>query len=151
MKTTLAAALLIGTISLPSWAVNISVTDVWTRTTVPGQKVSGGYLKIQSDEDAQLVAVSSSAVPRVEIHEMKMDGNVMRMREVKAIDLPKGKIVSLEPGGFHLMLMNLQKPIAAGDMVPLKLVVKSGGKQQTVEVEAEARTVDGSAMQQHHH
>lgn len=150
MKTMLAAALLISAASLPAWAASISVTDVWARATMPGQKVSGAYMQIRSDADARLVSVSSPAVPRVEMHEMKMDGDVMRMRELKAIDLPKGKTVSLEPGGFHLMLMNLTKPIVAGEVVPLTLVVESGGKQQTVEVKAEARAM-GGGMQHHHH
>jgi len=75
---------------------------------------------------------------------MSMDGGVMRMHEVKAIDLPKGKTVSLQPGGFHIMLMNLKKPIAAGDVIPLTLVVESGGKRQTVEVKAEARAMGGA-------
>lgn len=151
MKTTLASALLISFISLPAWAANISVTETWARTTVPGQKVSGGYFQITSDADARLVKASSTAVPRVEMHEMSMDGDVMRMREVKAIDLPKGMTVSLEPGGFHLMLMNLKKPIAAGDMIPVTLVVESGGKRQTVEIKLEARAAGGSGMQHHHH
>jgi len=134
-----------------AWAANVSVTDVWARATMPGQQVSGAYMQIQSDADARLVGASSPAVPRVEVHEMKMDGDVMRMREVKAIELPKGKTVSLQPGGFHIMLMNLPKPIAAGDIIPLTLVVESGGKRQTVEVKAEARATDGSTMQHHHH
>jgi copper(I)-binding protein len=150
MKTSLIAALMTCAASLPAWAANVGVTDAWARATMPGQKVSGAYMMIQSDADARLVGASSPAVPRVEVHEMKMDGDVMRMREVKAIDLPKGKTVSLEPGGFHIMLMNLAKPIAAGDVIPLTLVVESGGKWQTVEVKAEARA-PGSAMQHHHH
>ncbi|OZA30134.1 MAG: hypothetical protein B7X93_04415 [Hydrogenophilales bacterium 17-61-9] len=150
MKTMLAAAMLIGAASLPAWAAGISVTDAWARATVPGQKVSGAYMQIQSDVDARLLGVSSPAAPRVEMHAMKMDGDVMRMRELKAIDLPKGKTVSLEPGGFHLMLMNPAKPIVAGEFVPLTLVVESGGKQQTVEVKAEARAM-GGGMQHHHH
>src|SRR4030067_1659123 len=121
MKALVAAAALACAVSLPTWAANISVTDAWARATVPGQKVSGAYMRIQSDVDARLVSASSSAVPRVEVHEMKMDGDVMRMREVKAIDLPKGKTVLLEPGGFHIMLMNPPKPIAAGDMIPFTL------------------------------
>ena len=149
MKAFFAAALLIAAAaSLSTRAANLSVTDAWVRATVPGQPVSGAYLRIQSDADARMVGVSSLAVPRVEIHEMKMDGDVMRMRELKAIDLPKGKTVSLEPGGYHLMLMKLKKPIAAGDMIPLTLVVESGGKQQTVEVKAEARAMGGGM---HHH
>jgi len=134
-----------------AWAANISVTDAWVRATMPGQPVGGAYMQIQSDADARLVGVSSSVVPRVEVHEMKMDGDVMRMREVKAVDLPKGKTVSLEPGGFHIMLMNLKKPIAAGDVIPLTLVIESGGKQQTVEVKAEARAMGGAMQMQHPH
>lgn len=156
MKAFFAAALLISA-SLPAWAADISVSNAWARATMPGQPVSGAYMQIRSDADARLVSVSSPAVPRVEMHEMKMDGDVMRMREVKAIELPKGKTVSLEPGGFHIMLMNLQKPIAAGDVIPLILTVESGGKRQTVELKAEARSPMGSGampnqpMQHHHH
>ncbi len=150
MKTLLASALAISFISLPAWAANISVTGAWARATVPGQPVSGAYMQIVSDADARLVKVSSPAVPRVEVHEMKMDGDVMRMREVKAIELPRGKTVTLEPGGYHLMLMNLKKPIAAGDVIPLTLTVESAGTQQTVEVKAEARAM-GGGMQHHHH
>ncbi len=149
MKTTLVSALLISLMSLPAWAANISVTDAWVRATMPGQPVGAAYMQIESDADARLVGVSSSAVPRVEVHEMKMDGDVMRMREVKAVALPKGRTVSLEPGGFHIMLMNLKKPIMAGDSIPLTLTIESGGKQQTVEVKAEARAM-GGAMQRRH-
>ena len=148
MKALVAAAFLASAASLPAWAANVSVTEAWARATMPGQKVSGAYMQIQSDVDARLVGASSPAVPRVEVHEMKMDGDVMRMREVQSVDLPKGKTVSLEPGGFHIMLMNLPKPIAAGDVIPLTLVVESGGKRQTVEVKAQARAI-GGAM--HHH
>lgn len=150
MKAFVAAALLASAASLPAWAANVSVTDAWARATMPGQKVSGAYMQIRSDADARLVGASSPAVPRVEVHEMKMDGDVMRMREVKAIDLPKGKTVSLEPGGYHIMLMNLAKPIAAGEIIPLVLTVESGGKQQTIEVKAEARAPMGGGMSMKH-
>ena len=144
----LIAVLAAGMFVHTAWAANISVSDVWARVTMPGQAVGGVYMQIQSDADARLLSVSSPVSARVEMHEMKMDGEVMRMRELKAIDLPKGKTVSLEPGGFHLMLMKLKKPIAAGDIVPLTLVVESGGKKQTVEVKAEARAMGGGM---HHH
>ena len=133
----------------PAWAANVSVSDAWARATMPGQKVSGAYMKLTADADAKLVGASSPAVPRVEVHEMKMDGDVMRMREVQAVDLPKGRTVSLEPGGYHIMLMNLAKPIAAGEVIPLTLTIESGGKRQTVEVKAEARMPGG--MQHHNH
>ncbi len=133
----------------PAWAANVSVSDAWARATMPGQKVSGAYMKLTADADAKLVGATSPAVPRVEVHEMRMDGDVMRMREVQAVDLPKGKTVSLEPGGYHIMLMNLAKPIAAGEVIPLTLTIESGGKRQTVEVKAEARMPGG--MQHHNH
>ncbi|MEW6118868.1 MAG: copper chaperone PCu(A)C [Pseudomonadota bacterium] len=148
-KTILALALF--AVSLPAAAAGVSVSDAWARATMPGQKVSGAYMKIRSDADARLVAASSPTVPRVEVHEMRMDGDVMRMREVKAIDLPKGKMVSLEPGGYHIMLMNLKQPIVAGETIPLTLTIESGGKKQAVEVKAEARAPGSGAMQHHHH
>ncbi|MDP3124813.1 MAG: copper chaperone PCu(A)C, partial [Thiobacillus sp.] len=77
------------------------------------------------------------------------DGDVMRMREVQALDLPKGKTVALQPGGFHIMLMNLKKPIAAGEIIPLTLVIESGGKRQNVEVKAEARAASGGMPHSH--
>ena len=148
MKTPLAAALLLSVANLH--AAEVAVTDAWARATMPGQKVSGAYFRIQSDVDAKLVGASSPAVPRVEMHEMKMDGDIMRMREVKTIELPKGRAVALEPGGYHIMLMNLPKPIAAGDVIPLSLTIESGGKRQTVDVKAEARAPN-QPMQHHHH
>ena len=142
MKALVAAALFLSA-SLPAWAANVSVTDAWARATVPGQKVSGAYMQIRADADARLVGATSPVVPRVEVHEMKMDGDVMRMREVQAIDLPKNKTVALTPGGYHIMLMNLKKPLAAGEIVPITLVIEAGGKRQTVEVQAEVRAAMG--------
>ncbi len=152
MKQNILILAAVGFLSVPvAGAANVTVSDAWARATMPGQKVSGAYMQIQSDVDARLLGASSPAVPRVEVHEMKMDGDVMRMREVQAIELPKGRTVSLEPGGFHIMLMNLPKPIAAGDVIPLTLVVESGGKRQNVEVQAEARSPMGGGTMQHHH
>jgi len=149
MKALVTVVLLARAASLPAWAAQISVTDAWVRATMPGQPVGGAYMQIRSDADARLIGVSSSVVPRVEVHEMTMDGDMMRMREVKAVELPKGKTVSLEPGGFHIMLMNLKKPIVVGDSIPLTLVIESDGKRQTVEVKAEARAMDGAMRHAH--
>jgi copper(I)-binding protein len=132
-------------------AANITVSDAWARATMPGQPVSAAYMQIKSDADARLIGVSSPAIPQVEVHEMKMEGDVMIMREVKALELPKGKSVTLQPGGFHIMLMNLKQPIAAGDVIPLTLVIESGGKRQNVEVKAQARASGGDMSQHHSH
>lgn len=149
MKIVLLSAVL-GVAALPALAANVAVTDAWARATAPGQKVSGVYMVIRADADARLLGVSSPAIPRVEVHEMKMDGDVMRMREVQAIELPRGKPVSLEPGGYHVMLMNLPGPIAPGDLVPLTLTIESAGKRQTVDVKAEARAPGGAVPSGRH-
>ena len=133
----------------PAAAAPVSVSDAWARATMPGQKVSAAYMQIRADAPARLLSATSPVAPRVEVHEMKMDGGVMRMRQLQTIDLPAGKTVSLEPGGLHIMLMNLPKPIAAGDVIPLALVIESGGKQQTVEVKAEARAPGKGPMHGH--
>ncbi len=145
------AVLVTSTLVQTGWAATVTVTDAWVRATVPGQKVSGAYMQIQSDVDARLISVSSPVVPQVEVHEMKMDGDVMRMRALKSVVLPKGQTVALEPGGFHMMLLNLKKPIVAGDMIPMTLVVESDGKKQSIEVKAEARGMDGGMQHHHHH
>lgn len=149
MRALVAAAFLASAASLPAWAASVSVTDAWARATMPGQKVSAAYMQIRADAPARLLSATSPVVPRVEVHEMKMDGSVMRMRQLQAVELPAGKTVSLEPGGLHIMLMNLPKPIAAGDVIPLTLVIESGGAQQTVEVKAEARAPGRGPMHGH--
>lgn len=129
-----------------SWANPVTVNKAWVRPTVPGQSVAGAYFDITSKHPARLVAARSPVSPDVQIHWMQMDGDVMRMREVSAIDLPKNTTVSLKPGGYHLMLMQLKKPIQAGQTVPLTLVIETQGKRQTVKVNAlaESQPPEGS-------
>ncbi|MHB8914778.1 MAG: copper chaperone PCu(A)C [Thiobacillus sp.] len=123
-----------------AWANSIFVSNAWVRPTMPGQSVAGAYLDITAKKTARLVAVRSPISPDVQIHWMQMDGDVMRMREVGAIDLPKHTSVSLKPGGYHLMLMQLKKPIRAGEVVPLTLVIETQGKRENVKVRALAQT-----------
>ena len=122
-----------------SWANQVNVSNAWVRATVPGQTVAAAYLDITAGETARLVAVRSPISPDVQIHWMQMDGQVMRMREVSGIDLPKNTAVSLKPGGYHLMLLQLKKPIRAGEVVPLRLVIETQGKRQNVKVNALAQ------------
>jgi VCBS repeat-containing protein len=87
----------------------------------------------------------------VEIHEMAMDGNVMRMRAVPALELPAGKAVELKPGGYHVMLMDLKQQLKAGETVNVSLVVeRAGGQRETVEVKAPVRGV-AAAQAEHKH
>jgi hypothetical protein len=123
----------------------VTATEAWVRGTVPAQKVTGAYMKLKSTADAKLVAAESPAAKRTEVHEMAMQGNVMQMREVGSIALPAGKVVELKPGGYHVMLMDLVKPLAKGEGVTIRLTVEDkAGKRSTVDVKAEVRAPGGS-------
>jgi periplasmic copper chaperone A len=128
-----------------------TVSDAWVRGTVAQQKATGMFAQITSVQGAKLVAASSPVAGVVEIHEMSMDGNVMKMRAVPALPLPAGKAVELKPGGFHIMLMDLKQPLKAGDAVPVVLVVEgSDGKRSNVDVKATVRALGGSAGHEGH-
>lgn len=116
----------------PLWAQSVEVKDAWVRATVSGQKGTGAFMNITAKEATKLVAVSSPASGVAQVHEMKMDGDVMRMSEVAALDLPAGKTVELKPGGYHLMLMDLKQSVPAGSTVPVTLYFKNvkGGKSK---------------------
>ena len=110
-------------VSVPAWA-QVKIDEPWARATVPGQKATGVFMKLTATQAGQLVGVSSPVAGVAEVHEMKMDGNVMKMSAVPAIDLPAGKSVSLQPGGYHVMLMDLKAALPKESTVPLTLVFK---------------------------
>ena len=117
----------------------ISIGHPWARPTAAGQPVGGGFMKFSNGGAAadRLVAASAAVSARVELHTMRMEGDVMRMRQVDAIDLPANATVELKPGGLHLMLMGLKEPLKAGDTFPLTLrFEKAGEVVVTVNVEA---------------
>jgi periplasmic copper chaperone A len=126
----------------------VKVSNVWAKSTAPGQNVGAAYLNVVSAVPAALVKAESPAAKGVELHEMKMDGDVMKMRAVARIDLPAGKEVKLEPGGLHVMLIDIKQPFKVGEKVPLTLVFDAGGKTETVNVDAEVRDAAGGS---HHH
>ena len=144
VKTLCAAA---GLLLAAQAAAEVTVTEAWVRGTVPAQKATGAFMKLKSSEDAKLVAAASPAAKIVEVHEMAMKGNVMEMRAVDALALPAGKTVELKPGGYHVMLIDLVKPLNAGEKVPVTLmVVSKDGKKSAVELQAEVRAVTGAPM-----
>ena len=135
-----------------TWANPITVSDAWVRTTAPGQVVASAYMDITARESARLIGVRSPVSPNVKLHLMQMDGDIMRMREVPSLALPKNSAVSLKPGGYHLMLMKLKKPIVAGDKIPLTLIVETRGKREMISVEAMARNpITDAASADHAH
>ncbi|MBK8322990.1 MAG: copper chaperone PCu(A)C [Betaproteobacteria bacterium] len=153
MKTRFALAVAASLIAFPA-AAQVTVTDPWVRSTVPAQKATGAFMKVKSEGDAKLVSAASPVAKVVEVHEMSMKDNVMQMRAIESLALPAGKTVELKPGGYHVMLMDLVKPIDKGAAVPITLTfVGKDGKKFTQEVKAEARAPgdDGSKHKGHKH
>ena len=115
----------------------VTVKDPWVRATVSAQKATGAFMQITSVQDVRLIEASSPAAGVVEVHEMVMEKDVMKMRAVKGLDLPAGKTVELKPGGYHVMLMDLKQQMKEGDTVPVTLVVEGKDKKRsTIEVKA---------------
>jgi hypothetical protein len=143
MKTPNLLALAACLLALPAMA-EVTVTDAWVRGTVPAQKATGAFMKLKSSEEAKLVAAASPAAKIVEVHEMSMKDNVMQMRAVEAIALPAGKTVELKPGGYHVMFIDLVKPLEKGATVPITLtLVGKDGRKFTQDVKAEVRAPSG--------
>jgi copper(I)-binding protein len=123
-----------------------TVKDAWVRGTVAQQKASGAFMHITSAQGGKLLEVSSPVAGVAEIHEMTMQGDMMRMRAVPALDLPAGKAVELKPSGYHVMLMDLKQQLKAGDSVPLTLVIEGkDGKRETLQIKAPVRALAESA------
>jgi copper(I)-binding protein len=127
---------LIATLALTSstlYAQTVEVKDAWVRASVQGQLATGAFMKLKSKDGAQLVSVSSPIAGITEVHEMKLEGDVMKMRAVPALDLPAGKTVELKPGGYHVMLMDLKTALKKDSTVPMTLVFKDAkGVQSTL-------------------
>jgi periplasmic copper chaperone A len=124
----------------------VQVNEPWVRATVAQQSATGAFMKIGSTEALRLVAARSPAARTVEIHEMAMVGDLMKMRAVTGIDLPAGGSVELKPGGYHVMLIDVTAPIAAGATVPITLVFEDAKQQRReVAVQATARALGAGA------
>lgn len=110
--------------SAPS-APSVAIADAWARATVPGQKATGAFMKLTAKDTTRLMAVSSPVAAVVEIHEMKVDNDIMQMRAMPdGLDLPAGKTVELKPGAYHIMLMDLKEPLTKDRTVALTLLFK---------------------------
>lgn len=115
--------------SAVSAAAKVQVSDAWIRPAVKGQSGTGGFMTLMSPEGATLVGFSTPMAEMAELHEMAMQGDVMRMRPIESLALPAGQTVGLKPGGHHLMLMGLKKPLKVGDQIPLMLKLKAANGQ----------------------
>jgi copper(I)-binding protein len=141
----LAAALVV----VPAWADDLRVGDLriehpWARATAPGVPVGAGYLTIRDTggRGDRLVGAASPVAGVVQIHQTTMADGAMQMREQAVLDVPPGGVVVLEPGGYHLMLMQLTGPLVAGGRVPLTLEFARSGRV-TIELEVAAPGAPG--------
>ena len=131
------------------YAQNVDVKDACVRTSVQGQKATGAFMKITAKEGGTLVGVATPVAGVAEVHEMKMDGDVMRMRALpNGLALPAGKTVALTPGGYHVMLMDLKATLPKDSTIPLTLTFKNAkGEQSQVELKVPvATTAPGAAV-----
>ncbi len=120
-------------------AAGITVSEAWVRPTVAGQKATGAFMKLTARESAKLVGVSSPVAGVAEIHEMKMEKDIMKMAAIPSLNLPSSKTVELKPGGFHVMLMDLKSPIANNSKIPLVLHFQDAkGVKSQMDIQVEA-------------
>lgn len=126
----------------------LQIDHPWTRATAPTARAGGGFLTIVNKGSTadRLIAARSPASMKVEVHEMKMDGSIMRMREIEGgLEIPAGATVTLKPGDFHIMFMELKAPLAKGGKVPVTLVFEKAGS-----IDVEFKIEAAGAAASHH-
>ena len=114
----------------------VTVTQAWVRGSVQGQSGTGAFMKITAREQLRLIAVSTPVAGQAQVHEMRMQGNVMSMRELEGgLELPAGQAVTLAPGGLHVMLLDLKTALPAGRTLPMTLVFQDAkGAQSKLQI-----------------
>ena len=128
----------------------VDVTDPWARATGKGQKATGVFMNLTAKKATRLVGVKSELTSVAQVHEMKMDKDVMKMQSIKALDLPAGQTVSLKPGSYHVMLMDLKAPVAEGSHVVVTLMFEdAAGVKTQQEVHAVAKKSSMGSADKH--
>jgi copper(I)-binding protein len=129
---------------------SLRIGHPFARATPPGARAAGAFLTVENKGSTpdRLIAASSPVAGVVEVHEMAMDGGVMKMRAVPAIEIKAGAKVELKPGGYHVMLMDLKQPLKNGDRFPLTLNFEKAGKIE-VSVWVEDMASKGDATHKH--
>ena len=141
----LTIALMVAAISLVAHAqrgAEVDVKSAWARPTVAGQMGTGAFMQLTSRDGARIVGASSDVAGVVEIHEMAMDGGVMKMRPLRSLELPPNSTVELKPGANHMMLMDLKRPLVTGEKIKVDLRLETRDKKlvtQPVEIEVRPR------------
>jgi copper(I)-binding protein len=148
------ATLLIASAPVLSWAQALQVDKAWIRATVPGQQGTGGFMTLMSKDGVTLTGASvDAALGIAELHEMAMEGDVMKMRAIDKLAVPAGKAVELKPGGHHLMLVGLKAPLAKGSKVSVTFHYKDAkcvAGKQVLSIPVETAAPGKAAMPEHH-
>ena len=149
IRTLLLSSLMVSS----AWAQNVSVQSAWARATVQGQKATGAFMTLTAKTATTLVGVSTSVAGVAEVHEMKMDNNVMQMRALPdGLALPAGKAVALQPGGYHVMLMDLKLPLQKETTIPLTLRFKDAkGVESSLDIKVPVSQVAPGGGKEHQH
>jgi hypothetical protein len=126
---------------------DIQVRHPWSRATPPGAMVAVGYMEIRNTgaQPDRLIAASTPVAKSVEMHVTQREGEVMKMRQVKDFEIPARERITLRPGGSHLMLVGLERPLKKGERITMRLRFERAGELQ-VEVEVQ----DIGARKPHH-
>lgn len=161
MAVSLSRALVGGAAGALAWAMTalavaadapVEVSEAWVRATVPGQPVGAAYASITARAAVRLTGVRAPVAKTVELHEMKHEGGVMKMRSLKEVRIAAGETVKLEPGGLHVMFFGLKGPLEAGGSVPLTFEFQGAdGKRFKQVVEAPIRAPQAPAAGQSGH
>lgn len=118
------------------------VEGAWVRSAVAGQQGTGAFMRITAPQTTSLVGVTTPVAGTAEVHEMQIQGDVMRMRAVPKLELPAGRTIELKPGGYHVMLMDLKQPLKPGSAVPLSLVFRdAAGSERTLQLQVPVATM----------
>lgn len=140
----LAIVMLLCTSAASNAAAQIRVNKAWVRSTVVGQKASGAFMQITSQENGKLLGFSSPLTTHIEMHATEMSGGVMKMRAVDSLNLSAGKMLEFKAGTYHLMLFDLKKKLNVGDVIPLTLKFENKAKK-IEKIEIKAKVLDASA------
>ena len=133
-------------------AAPVEASGAWVRAAVPGQSGTGAFMKLTAQAPLKLVGVATPVAGVAEVHEMKLEGDTMKMRGVPALDLPARQAVELKPGGYHVMLMDLQQPIRVGGSVPLTLTFEDAkGVKSTLALQVPVQAGAPGGMAGHKH
>jgi len=150
MKKLVASLCLLAAATLAQ--AQVTIQDPWVRGTVPKQQASGAFMQLSASKDTRLIAAQSPVAHVVEIHEMLMDNNIMKMRQIPGLDIVPGRVLELKPGGFHVMLIDIKGKLRSGDVMPITLVFEDTKTKKTFaqEVKAPVTALGGGNMPMKH-